>query len=65
MFGELLNMDDLLGELDALQMEGEKENAGPSAADQVAAAMAMDSVPNVPTGKIEVAQEAAAEEEKP
>ena len=52
MFGELLNMDDLLGELDALEKEGEEENAGPNAADQVAAAMAMDSVPNVPTGKI-------------
>jgi hypothetical protein len=54
MFGELLDMDDLLGELDALGGTDEVVNAGPSAADQVAAAMAMDSVPNAPKSNIEV-----------
>ena len=64
MFGELLDMDELAAELDAMQdPDGVEENTGPSAADQVAAAMTMDSVPNVPTGKIEVAQEAEAEED--
>ena len=52
MFGEILDADELMAELDGLAAL--EDNAGPSAADQVAAAMAMDSVPNAPSGKIEV-----------